>query len=49
MNLHLPQGGSPADAPAQALPAPGHSPGLAQAFAGHHTPPGPALSALPPG
>ena len=49
MNLHLPPGGAAADAPAQTLQAPGQSPSLAQAFAGHHTPPGPALSALPAG
>ena len=49
MNLHLPPAGAAADAPASALQAPGQSPSLAQALAGHHTPPGPALSALPPG
>ena len=49
MNLHLPPGGSAADAPVQTLQAPGQSPGLAQALAGHRTPPGPGLSALPAG
>ena len=49
MNLHLPPGGSPNGAGTLKSQVPDQSPGLAQAFTGHQTPPGPSMSGLPSG